>query len=286
MAFPARGHRSDGVFCCTECYLWTGADGCWLRAGHGRHWLGVFDCADETVWVGGCMALKAVFIAFERDGSEAKELNVALGKVRERLASETARIINVETIPPTTFLGFQVQAGGLRVWYEPAVDLAQAGSETRPEGDAKALHASVKSARETFAELKQAAQLEELVAEASSVAELLWSRANRQGQPGFPAGETLDAMRRAAFVIDQLLAQVKVVDPANRREALTLLADGLCRIREAAFDAPAHAVDVANVLHNVPGLLSGEDRAGEGYLVELLRKGRSLIDDISWRKSA
>ncbi len=24
MAFPARGHRSDGVICCTERYLWTG----------------------------------------------------------------------------------------------------------------------------------------------------------------------------------------------------------------------------------------------------------------------
>ncbi|CRN68519.1 hypothetical protein AX279_17635 [Pseudomonas sp. J237] len=232
------------------------------------------------------MALKTVFIAFERDGSEAKELNVALGKVRERMASEMVRIINVETVPPTTFLGFQVQAGGLRVWYDTAVDHVQAGSGKQPEGDAKAFHASVKSTRETIAELKQAAQLEELVTEASSVAELLWSRVNRQGQPGIPAGETLDAMRSAACVIDQLLGQVKVVDLANRREALILLVDGLCRIREAAFDAPAHAVDVANVLHNVPGLLSGEDRAGEGYLVELLRKGRSLIDDISWRKSA
>lgn len=67
--------------------------------------------------------------------------------------------------------------------------------------------------------------------------------------------------------------------------ALRLLADGLCRIREAAIDAPEHAMQVADVMHNIPGILAGEDRAGEDYLAELLEKGRALIDDNTWRNA-
>lgn len=73
--------------------------------------------------------------------------------------------------------------------------------------------------------------------------------------------------------------------PASHREALRLLTDGLCRIREAAIDAPEHAIQVADVMHNIPCILAGEDRAGEGYLTELLEKGRALIDDNTWRKA-
>lgn len=73
--------------------------------------------------------------------------------------------------------------------------------------------------------------------------------------------------------------------PASHMEALHLLTDGLCRIREAAIDAPEHAMQVADVMHNIPGILAGEDRAGEGYLTELLEKGRALIDDNTWRKA-
>lgn len=72
---------------------------------------------------------------------------------------------------------------------------------------------------------------------------------------------------------------------AGRKEALSLLASGLCRIRESAVIAPEHAVQVADVMHNIPGILAGEDRAGEEYLSELLEKGRALMDDISWRKT-
>ncbi|HBP0221280.1 TPA: hypothetical protein L5P56_004870 [Pseudomonas aeruginosa] len=73
--------------------------------------------------------------------------------------------------------------------------------------------------------------------------------------------------------------------PASYVEALHLLTDGLCRIREAAFDAPEHAKQVADVMHNIPGILAGEDRAGEVYLSELLEKGRALIDDNAWRNA-
>lgn len=72
---------------------------------------------------------------------------------------------------------------------------------------------------------------------------------------------------------------------ASHLEALRLLSDGLCRIREAALVAPEHAMQVADVMHNIPGILAGEDRAGEGYLTELLEKGRALIDDRTWRKA-
>lgn len=71
--------------------------------------------------------------------------------------------------------------------------------------------------------------------------------------------------------------------PASHKEALHLLTDGLCRIREAAVEAPEHAMQMADALHNIPGILAGEDRADEAYLAELLEKGRFLLDDRSWR---
>jgi hypothetical protein len=71
----------------------------------------------------------------------------------------------------------------------------------------------------------------------------------------------------------------------SHMEALNLLTDGLCRIREAAFDAPEHAMQIADVMHNIPGILAGEDRADSAYLAELLVKGRALINDNTWRKA-
>ena len=44
-------------------------------------------------------------------------------------------------------------------------------------------------------------------------------------------------------------------------------------------------MQVADVMHNIPGILAGEDRAGEDYLAELLEKGRALIDDNTWRNA-
>lgn len=84
-----------------------------------------------------------------------------------------------------------------------------------------------------------------------------------------------------------MMTEQKFADfmPASHVDALRLLTDGLCRIREAALAAPEHAMQVADVLHNIPGILAGEDRAGEGYLAELLEKGRALIDDNAWRKA-
>lgn len=69
----------------------------------------------------------------------------------------------------------------------------------------------------------------------------------------------------------------------NQKEALHLLTDGLCRIREAAVESPEHVKQMADALHNIPGILAGEDRADEAYLTEQLEKARSLIADRSWR---
>lgn len=80
------------------------------------------------------------------------------------------------------------------------------------------------------------------------------------------------------------LADAKALPPSHM-EALRLLTDGLCRIREAAFTSPEHTMQMADVLHNIPGILAGEERAGEAYLTELLGKGRALLDDYSWRNS-
>lgn len=71
--------------------------------------------------------------------------------------------------------------------------------------------------------------------------------------------------------------------PINR-EALRLLEDGLCCIREAALRSPEQAMKIADALHNIPGLIAGEDRAGEAYLVELLKQGQGLVNDHRSRK--
>lgn len=67
------------------------------------------------------MTLNTAFFAFEHADSDAKQMNTALTKIRARFSDQSQRIINVETIPPATFLGFQLQAGGVRVWYEEAI---------------------------------------------------------------------------------------------------------------------------------------------------------------------
>lgn len=87
--------------------------------------------------------------------------------------------------------------------------------------------------------------------------------------------------------LEFMMTEQKFADflPASHVEAMRLLTDGLCRIREAALVAPEHAVQVADVMHNIPGILVGEDRAGESYLTELLEKGRALIDDNTWRRA-
>lgn len=71
------------------------------------------------------MTLQTAFFAFTRSSSEAKELNQAISQVRERFKGSGKRIINVETVQPLTFLGFQVKAGGLRVWYESELGQAR-----------------------------------------------------------------------------------------------------------------------------------------------------------------
>ncbi|WP_137808434.1 hypothetical protein [Pseudomonas sp. G(2018)] len=86
--------------------------------------------------------------------------------------------------------------------------------------------------------------------------------------------------------VTRVPAEMEIADvlPASHKDALRLLSDGLCRIREAAVEAPDHAMQVADALHNLPGCIAGEDSAGEAYLTELLEKGRALLDDQSWRR--
>ncbi|CAD0266067.1 hypothetical protein DENIT_70043 [Pseudomonas veronii] len=64
------------------------------------------------------MTLQTVFFEFLRSESPAKELNQTLDLVREKFNGTGHRIINVETVEPKTFMGVQLKAGGLRIWYE------------------------------------------------------------------------------------------------------------------------------------------------------------------------
>jgi len=64
------------------------------------------------------LILQTVFFEFVLSESPAKELNQTLSLVREKFNDTGHRIINVETVEPHTFMGFQLKAGGLRIWYE------------------------------------------------------------------------------------------------------------------------------------------------------------------------
>lgn len=66
------------------------------------------------------MILQTAFFKFPSVGGGAKELNITVAQIRERFAVPGVRIINIETVRPLTFFGFQIEAGGLRVWYEAA----------------------------------------------------------------------------------------------------------------------------------------------------------------------
>ena len=75
------------------------------------------------------MTLNTAFFAFEHADSDARQMNTALTKIRDRFSERSLRIINIETIPAVTFCGFQLQAGGVRVWYEEA--RIEAGATSR-----------------------------------------------------------------------------------------------------------------------------------------------------------
>jgi hypothetical protein len=64
------------------------------------------------------MILQTAYFQFVRSESPGKALNQTLALVCKKLDGIEHRIINVETVEPKTFLGFQLQAGGLRIWYE------------------------------------------------------------------------------------------------------------------------------------------------------------------------
>lgn len=96
-----------------------------------------------------------------------------------------------------------------------------------------------------------------------------------------------ESERPATEFPEQLMNELpnhKLVDIHPRHEeAMRLLTFGLCRIREAAFDAPQHTVQLADALHNIPALLTGNDRADDQYLVQQMANARALIGDQSWR---
>lgn len=67
------------------------------------------------------MALYASFFEFKKasdSDNRTKQINQILPSIRERFEGTEHRIINVETVHPTYFWGFQKHSGGLRVWYE------------------------------------------------------------------------------------------------------------------------------------------------------------------------
>lgn len=64
------------------------------------------------------MTLQTAFFEFQRSESQAKEMNQTLARVREKFDGTGHRIISIETVRAHTFLGFQVKAGGLRIWYQ------------------------------------------------------------------------------------------------------------------------------------------------------------------------
>lgn len=67
------------------------------------------------------MTLHTTFFEFEQKiasaEDEEKQIDQILPKIRKRFAAADSKIINVETIWPEYFLGFQKRKGGLRIWY-------------------------------------------------------------------------------------------------------------------------------------------------------------------------
>lgn len=78
------------------------------------------------------MTLQTAFFAFKTARSEAKEVNQAITMIRERFADTKHRIINVETVQPETFFGFQLKGGGLRIWYESSDAATDPASLVQP----------------------------------------------------------------------------------------------------------------------------------------------------------
>ena len=75
------------------------------------------------------MTLYTTFFEFEKKSSaddEAKQIDRILPRVQKRFAGADSKIINVETIRPGYFLGFQRRKGGLRVWYRSKKEITEA----------------------------------------------------------------------------------------------------------------------------------------------------------------
>lgn len=63
----------------------------------------------------------------------------------------------------------------------------------------------------------------------------------------------------------------------QHKEALGVLSKGLLAIRACAFTDPNRAMDIAIALHNIPDVLSGENRAGPDYLESLIWKANEIL---------
>lgn len=74
------------------------------------------------------MTLRTTFFEFGKKASadnEAEQIDQLLPKIQKRFASAESKIINVETIWPEYFLGFQTRKGGLRVWYRSKKEITE-----------------------------------------------------------------------------------------------------------------------------------------------------------------
>jgi hypothetical protein len=63
------------------------------------------------------MVLQTTFFEFPKLESEAKEFNHVMSLINDRFSGAGQRIVNVETLPESSFLGFRLKAGGVRVWH-------------------------------------------------------------------------------------------------------------------------------------------------------------------------
>jgi len=69
------------------------------------------------------MTLHIAYFECVPSESPAKKLNQTLALARRKFHGTEHRIINVETVEPKTFMGFQLKAGGIRVWYEAEAEV-------------------------------------------------------------------------------------------------------------------------------------------------------------------
>ena len=76
-----------------------------------------------------------------------------------------------------------------------------------------------------------------LLTEASALADDLWARVSRTGQPGFPAGGASNALDDAVRMIDRLIAEHKIATETLREAGLTARFQAKCALLNATDKA-------------------------------------------------